>query len=132
MNKKVIIWSIISLSILLIFFWLWNNVFVLAYGSVLGVCDQEKFNEKYPEYILGGLVNTSINQTTGELESVIYLFINDSTILKHEQCHVSQFNRPIQLSIDCDTKTGRVGRFIIESECYLTQRLPDFIHNFLY
>lgn len=120
------------IAIFLILVWLWNNVIILSYGSVVAACAPQKFEDQFPNATILGRV-TVIHGTNMSDDAVpqiiVQIFDNRTSVIQHEQCHVKQATRRFSFSASCRKPTNK---FLTEFECYLTEGLPMPVHNFLY
>jgi len=137
-----ILWIILSIALILIIsitlFIAIESVFFPAYLSVVSVCDADA-NEtlaKYNRVVAGNIILEPTNETNEEGDQVTNVtitfnpnFINKE-IVKHEFCHLKQAQTN-RANGGCQG-IDRFRRFLLESECYSAQQLPDDIYSRLY
>jgi len=114
-KMKKIIPTIIILATLILSI---NYIFFPAYLSVKSACDPIGFQETYGEkYQVAGSV-TIIPTEEGMCEVEFFVAdIEDLPTIKHESCHVNQYNQGRFYSCD-----NLFGKYRNELECYSVQR----------
>ena len=111
--KKIIKWLIVIGIILLLsggIYVIYRRVIFPSYLSVRNACyglTDEEIKEKFG-YTLGGTFDPSTDE--------IIIYINDSKVLKHENCHLNQQTKGKLNS--CDSP---IGLFFNEIECNIVQ-----------
>ena len=100
---------------------LYSKVLYPAYLSVITVCNvggEEELGEA--GYVILGKVETTPTNVT------LTLYSEESFVLKHELCHIKQWQQNRLYSCD-----NRLFMYFNEIECYIIQTTPDFLFDFL-
>ncbi len=117
---------------------LYNGIHRPAMASVRTGCNIIPDNASPSQnngFISAGQTSYTYNATKKEYDVKIDISnpeenepeVND-LILKHELCHVDQITRK-QMK-DCDSTTGKLERYILETECYVRQYFPRDLSNY--
>ena len=121
MNRKLRL-AIIWIIGIIIFIILFKFIFFPAYISTIASCSPETFEKYSDDYYIAGQVSFE-PMDNGETNITIELVDQDIPTLKHEQCHVKQFERGMLASCKVPYFV-----FINEVECYTIQRLYEIFY----
>lgn len=127
---KISFWISLVVLVIGLGFWLYNSILFPAYLSTAQVCYPEKLDALKCS---GGFVQAgefrAVNNGTG-VEKTISLRYDypDQRVAKHEWCHNIQYEQG--RLFHCGSFGA--GTFIVESECYVAQRLPKGIYEKIY
>src|SRR5258708_1959851 len=112
-------------------YWLYDHIFYPAFKSTEGECFEEEalvLNQTRAapgESAIAGAFQVSPNGTS----KITVLFdFPDRRVLKHEWCHARQYQQGRMFGCEL---AGTL-KMVVESECYVAQRLPDEIYDWVY
>jgi hypothetical protein len=107
---------------------LYRQILLPSYASVTSVCFPENIPKNFVEM---GSTSYAFNTTTNKTTIIVKINNNDTKLLKHEYCHVSQFTRKLTWRNGCNN-INLLGKYLGEVECYIAEELPNSVYEQLY
>jgi len=122
---KYLIFSFIVILLLISLIFFYNYIYSFSKLSVISACYPEQFEEEYGDKAcVAGQTSVKYNKTTQNYTiNVTYFIEPDIPIIKHEECHIRQFEQ--KRSFGCD---NIVLMTINEIECYSIQRFWEIFY----